>query len=187
MLTDTTANPRVLTDEHRDFATNHHDEVVYGFLGSRKLSRDQYYDVVILKYLYAVQIYSDRSELQKYSFKTIAYRAMTSALNSYWRKMGRPKYSTPVLSLNSMYDHGFEEKLSMSEYPEIHSHIEAAQDWQQIKRTLTAKELEVLQKRAEGYTYRELARDTGITYSGVSSRFYRMRKKARACLAAIAV
>ena len=184
LQTSTRANPRTLTDDHREFAAKNHDEVIYGFLGSRKLSRNSYYDVVILKYLYAVQIYLDRPELQKYSFKTIAYRQMTSAINSHWKKVCRPKRNAYVISLNSLYDGGIEEQMGVvSAAPPIHEHVEAADDWRRIMPLLTQKELEALTKKVAGYTYREIASEVGITYAGINSRFYRMRQKARACMA----
>jgi len=73
-----------LTDEERRFAEDHHD-VVYRYLRYRRLSREEYYDVVIFRYLRAVHRYLNEPGLRKYRFDTIARGAMRSALYYHFR------------------------------------------------------------------------------------------------------
>jgi len=168
-----------LTDEQRAFTEQHHDEVVYGFLRKKGLDADEFWNVVILKYLYAVRIYLERPELQKLSFKTVAYRQMRGALCDHWTYLNRPKRKAPVYSLDT-YDFGDDERLAAGA---VHEQFEATEAWQSIMPLLTEKEMDSLQLKARGYSYREIASRAGITYSGICSRFYRMRCKARACVA----
>ena len=44
---------------------------------------------------------------------------------------------------------------------------------------LTPEERRVVRLQADGYTYREIAEKCSITFHGVNSRFYRLRKKVR--------
>lgn len=60
-----------LTDEQRDYATEHHT-LVYKFLKDNHLSMDEFYDVVIFGYLRAVRRYLTESALRQYKFTTIA-------------------------------------------------------------------------------------------------------------------
>ena len=47
---------RPFTKEEQQFAEENHD-LVYAFLNEKKLSEDEYYDVVVFGYLQAVQFY----------------------------------------------------------------------------------------------------------------------------------
>jgi len=61
---------------------------VAGFFGHHRLT-DDWYDIVILRYLLTVQNWLDRPELHRYAFSTIAWRAMSSAVSNERRKQGR--------------------------------------------------------------------------------------------------
>lgn len=61
---------------------------VAGFLAHHRLS-DDWYDVVIFRYLLSVQNWLDRPELHRYAFSTIAWRAMSSAVGNERRKQQR--------------------------------------------------------------------------------------------------
>lgn len=74
-----------LTDEERAFAERNH-KLVFAFLQSRRLSYDDWYDVVIFGYLHAVQTWLSRAELQKYKFSVIAYSAMRDRVRKERRK-----------------------------------------------------------------------------------------------------
>ena len=68
-----------LTEAESEFAAEHHS-VIYGYLRKAGLPEDDFYDVVVFGYLRAVRKYLARPELRKYSFSTIAYRAMSLLL-----------------------------------------------------------------------------------------------------------
>lgn len=63
-------------------------QTVAGFLAHHRLT-DDWYDVVIFRYLLTVQNWLDRPELHRYAFSTIAWRAMSSAVSNERRKQGR--------------------------------------------------------------------------------------------------
>lgn len=77
-----------MTEHERSFATAHHD-IVIRYLRWRRLDPNEYYDIVILRYMGAVQRYLNLPELQRYAFETIACGAMRSALYNHFRSERR--------------------------------------------------------------------------------------------------
>lgn len=67
------------------FAVQNH-YIVKDFLNTKKLPEDDWYDVVIFRYLRSVVRYVRFEELHQYKFKTIAYQAMRSAVGNEYKK-----------------------------------------------------------------------------------------------------
>lgn len=59
------------------------------FIASRKLPRDEYFDVVVFGYLLAIKKWFNRPELYRYEFSTIAWAAMRNSACNERRKQGR--------------------------------------------------------------------------------------------------
>ena len=79
-----------LTPEQRLFAAEHHD-LVYKFLRKKRLSIDEFYDVVIFAYLRSVRCYLTESRLRQYSFTTISWKLMNGAVSNYYRSQNASK------------------------------------------------------------------------------------------------
>lgn len=80
------------TDEERRFAEEHHG-CVYHYLNTRGLPQEDLYDVAVFGYLHAVKVWFARPDLHIYSFSTIAYNYMRSAVSSEIEKQKRrPEY-----------------------------------------------------------------------------------------------
>ncbi len=77
-----------LCSEEKIMAEENHDLVLH-FLRKHGLSMNEYYDVVIFRYLLAVKKWFCRPELNRYKFSTIAWYAMSSALCHEREKQGR--------------------------------------------------------------------------------------------------
>lgn len=88
-----------LTENQRRFAEEHHN-VLENFLKYRGLPLDEYYDVVVFRFLRAVQQYDEREDLRQYAFETIAKNHMKSALGNYFRQQKRIKQNVVLLSLD---------------------------------------------------------------------------------------
>ena len=74
-----------LTDEQKAFAENNHN-LVYQFLHRKNYSIEEYYNVVVLDYVMACQMYLEREDLQeKYAFPVIAYMRMNSAISNHFK------------------------------------------------------------------------------------------------------
>ncbi len=81
------AKLRPLTSEAQELARQN-IQTVTRFLSFHRLS-DDWYDVVIFRYLLTIQNWFDRPELRRCAFSTIAWRAMSSAVSNERRKQQR--------------------------------------------------------------------------------------------------
>ena len=63
--------------------------LVFRFLRAQRLPIDEWFDIVIFRYLLTVKNWFSRPELYKYEFSTIAWRAMSSAVYNERKKQGR--------------------------------------------------------------------------------------------------
>ena len=88
-----------LTDEQRDYATEHH-ALVYKFLKDNHLPMDEFYDVIIFGYLRAVKRYLTEASLHQYKFTTIAWSCMRVDLYNYYKSNRCQKRTAEVLSIH---------------------------------------------------------------------------------------
>ena len=88
-----------LTERQRKFAEEHH-YVLEDFLKYRGLPWDEFYDVVVFRFLRAVKQYDERDDLRKYTFNTIAKYHMRSALSNHFAHLKRQNKNVQVLSLD---------------------------------------------------------------------------------------
>lgn len=65
--------------------------MIYAFLRERHLPVSEYYDIVALGYLQAVQRYLTQPALTRYKFSTIAWSSMRRSLSSFRRAETRRK------------------------------------------------------------------------------------------------
>lgn len=77
-----------LTEEEQQFAADNH-HIVDKFLRSRGLQKNEWYDVVIFRYLLSVKKWHLRPELHQWEFAAIAFNDMRSAVWSERGKQGR--------------------------------------------------------------------------------------------------
>lgn len=92
-----------LTDTERKFAEENHN-LIYGFLYQKELSIEDYYNIAILGFLKAVQVYHRRKDLNgKYKFSVIAWKYMQSEVGNYIRMEHSKKRTTTenILSLDA--------------------------------------------------------------------------------------
>ncbi|MCL1855094.1 MAG: sigma-70 family RNA polymerase sigma factor [Clostridia bacterium] len=157
-----------LTEHERQFAERHHD-VVFRFLRSRGLSVKDYYDVVIFRYLGAVQRYLLEPELRQYKFDTIAWGAMRSALGHYFNAEKRRKAfcvsDTCLVETAVAYERDEDADTTSTLL------------WLEVASHLTPSEIDLVRKRANGLTYEEIAPELGIKPKSVSGRMSRLRKR----------
>lgn len=79
---------RPLAPMEREVATQNF-WVVESFLRQERLPFDDWFDVVVFRYLRAVELWFDRPDLYKYEFSTIAWRNMRSAVWNERQKQSR--------------------------------------------------------------------------------------------------
>lgn len=89
-----------LTEKQRQFAADNH-YVLENFLRYRGMPMDEFYDVVIFRFLKAVQQYDERKDLQKYKFSTIAGVCYAfSCKHTILQKKKRRDEKVEILSLD---------------------------------------------------------------------------------------
>lgn len=169
----------ILSDAERQFAERYHDEVVIRFLRRNQLLESEYYDIVIFGYLVAVQTYLTDERIQKYSFKTIAWRNMRYALIEEYIKLNRQKRKAGKVDLSD--DLALNEWQQTNTVPSIDALVSDRMEKQELLvkalSHLTQKEKDVVLLKAKGYTYREISEQYQLTVQGVYSRVSRFRKR----------
>ena len=164
-----------LTNEQQLFAAEHHT-LVYKYLHEHGLSVDDYYDVAVFGYLSACKRYLEQEALQQYSFTTIAWRAMDSAVSHERTKNTRQKRSAVLLSL----DNNDLELFVSSAYVD---QTELKDVWIILWKYATEKQMQAFILQYAGYKAQEIGEMCGgIKPGSVYSRLYRLRKKARKSL-----
>lgn len=168
-----------LTEFQRIFAEENHN-LVRDFLRYNQLEMGEYYDVVALGYLDAVQTYDEDSKARQYKFETIASRKMSDSLFEYWRYNSRLKRKAYLVDLDGAVckDSG----LTLSET--IEAKNVRCEDLvfqrmmiEEVMAHMTDKEKKVVHMRAAGLTGPEIGHACGVTASGVYGRLYRMRRR----------
>lgn len=77
-----------LTEEQRTFAEENH-YLINAFITKNRLNYNDFYDVLALRYMTAVQRYFELPDLRQYKFSTIAFGAMRSAMGNERNKFNR--------------------------------------------------------------------------------------------------
>lgn len=82
---------RPLTAEESTFA-GERLPIVWKYLGQRRLDRNEWFDVVVPRYLLTVKRWFTLPELRAHGFDTLAWWAMRSAVyNEFRRRRSRPQ------------------------------------------------------------------------------------------------
>lgn len=74
-----------LTQEEQAFAADHHD-IILKFLRYRRLSYNDYYDIIAMRYLQTVKKWFARPELHQNAFEAIAWQDMRSSVSNEYQK-----------------------------------------------------------------------------------------------------
>lgn len=167
-----------LTPEQQEFAGRHHN-LVYKFLWRSHLDEEEFYDIVIFGYLEAVQDYLEKPELLRFKFSTVAWIKMRCCVISEYIYQNRPKRNAPMGTYHEEFDTAVLNQFLPNRMTAIAETLDNQTLAIRLLSHLTPKEKTVVQLKAEGYTYKEIAEQCNITTHGVDNRFYRMRKRLR--------
>jgi len=165
-----------LTPEQRDFAERHHN-LVYTFLHRNRLPEDEFYDVVIFGYLRAVRRHMMEPRLRRYSFSTVAWKAMRSALGSHRKAMAVPKHDAELISLNTgIYEDGqsLEERLAAPDT--LMLELETRLLFHELAKLLSRQQMEMVRLKHAGYSVREIARRQKVPIQHVYKQLRKAHK-----------
>jgi RNA polymerase sigma factor (sigma-70 family) len=150
-----------LSYEQQTFAEQHHG-LFLKFLSDHQLS-DEYYTILIERYLETVIKYCRDVHLQRYAFSTVLWMNLRSELYNDRRKAKR---RPEIISVEP-------------DYPILADEDEPFSDefWRELEDNLSAKQSEVICLRDQGYSNREIAQVCGVSEKAIERRFSRIRKK----------
>lgn len=158
-----------LTEEQKAFAEINHN-LVYQFLHRKNYSIEEYYNVVILDYVMACQIYLEREDLQKkYAFPVIAYMRMNSAISNYFkaRNCQCRKSAHGTVSMEELTDpkSGTGKEITSDNLDALEKIIQSEQDKQfmeNILLLLPERQGKIVLYLMDGYKEREIYKFLGI-------------------------
>ena len=152
-----------LTEEQKAFAEKNHN-LVYQFLHRKNYSIEEYYNVVILDYIMACQMYLEREDLQeKYAFPIIAYMRMNSAISNHFKAKNcqcrKPEHRTVSIEQLSNPDIGIEKEIVAEDLDALEKIIQSEQDAQFIENILLLlpeRQGKIVLYLMDGYKEREI-------------------------------
>lgn len=165
-----------LTHEQKSFATENHN-LVFKYLNEHQLPEDEFYDVVIFGYLKAVRDFLSKPKLQKYSFSTIAWRAMTHSLSEYFVSTQRKKRNAEVISIHSsLYEDGLPLEQSLTAPDTLMMQLESELLMHELAARLTKKQMEIVRQKSIGYGIRDIARTQQTSMKQVQEHLEDVRR-----------
>lgn len=173
------AQEKRLTEEQSAFAEKHH-HVVMDFLRRKRLPESEFYDVVIFRYLRAVQLYCINPQLRRCKFEAIAFKAMDWQMKSYWRKAYKTLDKT--LSLDSQLAGGGLTLHEVIPADGFDAGDEACDRLtaEALLAALSDEQHTLLGLRLDGYSVKEIAGRMGISCDQVEDTFSCIRSIATA-------
>ena len=164
-----------LTPEQRLFAAEHHD-LVYKFLRKKQLSVDEFYDVIVFGYLRAVHRFFTLPELQKYSFKTIAWKGMEGELCNHNRICKSRKRDAFVISLHMpVYEDGLPLEETVASPNPLMRQLEEQLLLHDLAKRVSKQQMNIVHLKSCGYNDRDIARQQNTTMKRVQELLEEVR------------
>ena len=159
---------RPFTKEEQQFAEDNHD-LVYAFLNEKKLSEDEYYDVVVFGYLRAVQEYCKNPVKYRNIFSTFAWKCMHNTLADHYKYISSPKRCAMVISLDEPLDS--EDGLCIADtisYDDIISELREDLLMHELAKRLPAREMRIVKMKVRGDKMHEIAKAEKLTFQEIN-------------------
>lgn len=174
-------NVQPLTEEQKKLAEENH-QLIYSFLNSKKLSDEEYYDIVAIGYIAAIRTYDP----SKGRLATIAYTAMYNEVKKHWHYMSRKKYDPENngYELVSMYEPltdkpdalTTEDIISDPIATDAMESVELVIIFSNFFNKLVERDKKILRLRSTGMTQHEIAKVCGVTQTVIQHRLANMLK-----------
>lgn len=158
---------RPFTKEEQQFAEENHD-LVYAFLNEKKLSEDEYYDVVVFGYLRAVQLHGKEPRLEKYKFSTLAWKMMQGELANYKKYVRNPKRNAVVVSLDEPLDGNDGLRLEdVISYGDCLSELREELLLHELAVQLPEREMRIINMKIRGVKLQEIAKAEKLNFKQI--------------------
>lgn len=172
VLPHTRRNPNELphlTEEECRFAEEHHD-LLLRFLLGKNLSFCDHYDIVVFGYLRAVHRYHIDECLRRYSFSTVAWKAMNGALSNYRRNLLRRKRFGETVSL--IGENGSEipaRYIAASFVYDPMEELKVKLLLHDLASVISKQQMEMVRMRLDGMSIRQIAKRQKLTLKQVQA------------------
>lgn len=177
------AGSRPLTEDERAFATRFHN-LIYSYLRDRNLNQEEFYDIVAFGFIRAVANFHDRADLRKYSFTTIAWRAMDSAYANYCKgqRCFKRCANAGALSLDAPLTEKGDWTLgdTIATADTTSDRVEYIELWCQIIPKLSTNQKNVLYMKLKGYSNAEIAKKCNVSIEAIEVALCRIRERSAA-------
>lgn len=148
-----------MTKQLDDFIEENH-YLVEQYLRMKGLNVDDFYDVVIFRFMEAASEYLSKPQLrQKYDFKIIAFAEMKKALKDHYRKQNRLKRRGITVELTDAIQlpaYGYSGEPYTDDMRIIHLLHE-------MEQRLSRPQMSIINMRVYGYSVREIASEKKLT------------------------
>lgn len=155
------------TEEERNFAQEHFWLIQF-YLKVRRLPGHEMEDELYERFMLSVHNYLQRPDLRRYSFATVAFHAMDSAMSHYFK---REKKRRQDLCWNPAWEQ-IPEKQRVPE-----ENLAATLLWHSILPLLSKEELDLVEYKAAGLSFGEIAELTGESRPRLKRQMEQLRKR----------
>lgn len=146
-----------LTPEQKTFAADNHG-LVYKFLNENQLPEDEFYDVVIFGYLRAVRRFFVETNLQKYSFSTIAWNCMRVDLFNYNKMHFRKKRNAETISIHLIpHENTLPIEETLANPDELMLQLETKLLLHDLAGRVSRQQMDMIRLKTSGYSIRDIA------------------------------
>ncbi len=165
-----------LTPEQKTFATDNHG-LVYKFLNENQLPEDEFYDVVIFGYLRAVRRFFVETNLQKYSFSTIAWNCMRVDLFNYNKMHFRKKRNAETISIHLIpHENTLPIEETLAKPDELMLQLETELLLHDLAGCISRQQMDMIRLKTSGYSIRDIAHIQKIPMKRVKEALEEVRQ-----------
>lgn len=165
-----------LTPEQKTFATDNHG-LVYKFLNENQLPEDEFYDVVIFGYLRAVRRFFVETNLQKYSFSTIAWNCMRVDLFNYNKMHFRKKRNAETISIHLIpHENTLPIEETLAKPDELMLQLETKLLLHDLAGCISRQQMDMIRLKTSGYSIRDIAHIQKIPMKRVKEALEEVRQ-----------
>lgn len=165
-----------LTPEQKTFAADNHG-LVYKFLNENQLPEDKFYDVVIFGYLRAVRRFFVETNLQKYSFSTIAWNCMRVDLFNYNKMHFRKKRNAETISIHLIpHENTLPIEETLAKPDELMLQLETKLLLHDLAGCISRQQMDMLRLKTSGYSIRDIAHIQKIPMKRVKEALEEVRQ-----------
>ena len=163
-----------LTERERSFAERNH-YLVLNFLVRNELEMDEYYDVLIFRYLRAVKQYLSVQQ-QMGDFATQVNRALGLALRDCLKKKAQlERFEQPLSFESRVSEHYTLSDVIADRFTALADEVIDTLASERLLSRLTGLHRQVVEMRADGYSNREIAYSAGVSKRRLGDLFAEIR------------